>query len=149
MFFSKIWLFLLTLVAAISITVVLLLPRPAARVHALGEQQRLAVGCGVVNILLADNARRRLDFTRRFARHPELVAALYAASGTDQLDEKRMSSTREIGNRLLSSAKGSATRRSSAIWRRGGRSSTTRWPAWCATICGCSTTRSTWWRRRR
>jgi hypothetical protein len=108
MFFSKIWLFLLTLVAALAITIALLLPRPAERAHVLGEQQRLAVGCGVVNVLLTDNARRRVDFARRFSRHPELAAALAAASSADQIDEKRASSTREIGNRLLSSAKGDA-----------------------------------------
>lgn len=108
MFFTKIWMFLLTLVATIAVTVALLLPRPAERAHVLGEQQRLAVGCGVVNVLLADNARRRVDFTRRFSRHPELTAALAAASNSDQLDERRSSSTREIGNRLIESAKGDA-----------------------------------------
>lgn len=108
MFFTKIWMFLLTLVATIAITVALLLPRPAERSHVLGEQQRLAVGCGVVNVLLADNARRRVDFTRRFSRHPELAAALASASNSDQIDEKRNASTREIGNRLIESAKGDA-----------------------------------------
>jgi hypothetical protein len=108
MFFSKIWLFLLTLIAAVAVTVALLLPRPAERAHVLGEQQRLAVGCGVVNVLLADNARRRVDFTRRFSRSPELANALYAASNADQLDEKRMASAREIGNRLIGLAKGDA-----------------------------------------
>lgn len=108
MFFSKIWLFLLTLVAGIAVTIALLLPRPAERAHVVGEQQRLAVGCGVVNILLTDNARRRVDFTRRFSRHPELAAALAGASSADQIDDKRASSTREIANRLLSSAKGDA-----------------------------------------
>ncbi|MBK7534422.1 MAG: methyl-accepting chemotaxis protein [Myxococcales bacterium] len=108
MFFSKIWLFLLTLVAAIAVTVALLLPRPAERAHVMEEQQRLAVGCGVVNILLGDNARRRVDFARRFGRAPELVNALATASGVDALDDKRNASTREIGNRLLASAKGEA-----------------------------------------
>jgi hypothetical protein len=108
MFFSKIWLFLLTLVAVAAITVALLLPRPAERAHVLGEQQRLAVGCGVVNVLLADNARRRVDFTRRFARHPELASALYSASGAEQIDERRAASVREIGNRLIGLAKGDA-----------------------------------------
>ncbi len=108
MFFSKIWLFLLTLIAAVAITLALLLPRPAERAHVLGEQQRLAVGCGVVNVLLADNARRRVDFARRFSRSPELASALYSASGADQLDERRMTSAREIGNRLIGQAKGDA-----------------------------------------
>ncbi|HRC57961.1 MAG TPA: hypothetical protein PKU97_18675, partial [Kofleriaceae bacterium] len=108
MFFSKIWLFLLTLVAAIAVTVALLLPRPAERAHVMEEQQRLAVGCGVVNILLGDNARRRVDFARRFGRAPELVNALATASGVETLDDKRNASTREIGNRLLASAKGEA-----------------------------------------
>ena len=86
----------------------MLLPRPAERAHVLGEQQRLAVGCGVVNVLLADNAKRRVDFTRRFARHPELANALYAASNAEQIDERRAASVREIGNRLIGLAKGDA-----------------------------------------
>ncbi len=108
MFFSKIWLFLLTLIAGVAVTVAMLLPRPAERAHVLGEQQRLAVGCGVVNVLLADNAKRRVDFTRRFARHPELANALYAASNAEQIDERRAASVREIGNRLIGLAKGDA-----------------------------------------
>lgn len=108
MFFSKIWLFLLTLIAGVAVTIAMLLPRPAERAHVLGEQQRLAVGCGVVNVLLADNAKRRVDFTRRFARHPELANALYAASGAEQIDERRAASVREIGNRLIGLAKGDA-----------------------------------------
>lgn len=108
MFFTKIWMFLLTLAATLAVTVALLLPRPAERAHVLGEQQRLAVGCGVVNVLLADNARRRVDFARRFSRHPELAAALAGASNSDQIDDKRAASAREIGNRLIGSAKGDA-----------------------------------------
>lgn len=110
MFFSKIWLFLLTLAAALALTTALLLPRPSQRAHELGEQQRLAVGCGVVNLLLADNARSRVESVRRLMRAPELASVLAAASAAESIDERRNASAREVGNRLMASAsaKGSA-----------------------------------------
>lgn len=110
MFFSKIWLFLLTLAAALALTTALLLPRPSQRAHELGEQQRLAVGCGVVNLLLADNARSRVESVRRLMRAPELAAVLAAASAADTIDARRNAAAREVGNRLMASAsaKGSA-----------------------------------------
>lgn len=110
MFFSKIWLFLLTLAAALALTTALLLPRPSQRAHELGEQQRLAVGCGVVNLLLADNARSRVESVRRLMRAPELASVLAAASASEAIDERRNASAREVGNRLMASAsaKGSA-----------------------------------------
>lgn len=110
MFFSKIWLFLLTLAAALAVTTALLLPRPSQRAHEQGEQQRLAVGCGVVNLLLADNARSRVDSVRRLMRASELAAVLAAASASDTIDARRNAAAREVGNRLMASAsaKGSA-----------------------------------------
>ena len=60
-FWSKIWLFLLALVAAAAATVALLLPRPAQRTLVRGEVNRLQPACSVIHILLADDARHRID----------------------------------------------------------------------------------------
>lgn len=90
MFLSKIWFFLVALAGAIALTIALVMPRPAQRTLVAEEQQRLVVACGVVDILLGDDARNRVDLAGQFARTPEIVAALETASGQDKLDEARM-----------------------------------------------------------
>lgn len=105
MFFSKIWFFLVALVAAIALTIALVMPRPAARAVIGEEQHRLVVACGVVNILLADEARNRVDVTGTFARAPEVVSALGSASSADKLDETRMKNVRQSGAKLIEAMK--------------------------------------------
>jgi hypothetical protein len=68
MFWSKIWLFLLAAVAAIAITIALLLPRPAQRARIDDDRQRLVVACDVVNIQLKSAARSQIDVASAFAR---------------------------------------------------------------------------------
>ncbi|HEX3482158.1 MAG TPA: hypothetical protein VHT91_44390, partial [Kofleriaceae bacterium] len=87
MFWSKIWLFLLALVAAAAVTAALLVPRPAQRALVRGEVNRLQTACSVIHILLADDARNRVDLAGAFARSPEVMNALDAASGVERLDE--------------------------------------------------------------
>src|SRR5690606_25822979 len=86
-FLSKIWFFLIALAAAVAITVALVMPRPAQRAAVVEQHDRLAVACGVVNILLSDDARNRVELASSFARTPEIVAALEAASNVERLDE--------------------------------------------------------------
>ncbi len=107
MFLSKIWFFLVALAAAVALTVALVLPRPAQRSTVQLEQQRLVVACGVIDILLGDDARNRVDLTGAFSRTPEIVAALEAASGTEKLDEARMKAVRDIGNNVMKTIQGS------------------------------------------
>lgn len=106
MFLAKIWFFLVSLVAAVALTIALVLPRPAQRVLADEEQQRLVVACGVVDILLGDDARNRVELAGAFARTQEIVNALEAASGANSIDEARMKQVREVGETVMKTIQG-------------------------------------------
>src|SRR3954471_24347145 len=106
MFLSKIWVFLVTLAGAIALTIALTLPRPAQRTLVNEEQNRLSVACGVIGILLADDARNRVELTGSFSRAPEVVSALESASNADRLDENRMKQVRDIGENLMKGIQG-------------------------------------------
>lgn len=107
MFWSKIWFFVVALAAAVAVTVALLLPRPAERALVRGEASRLQTACGVIHILLADDARNRVELAGAFARSPEIMAALEAASATEALDEGRMKQVRGIGASVMQAIQGS------------------------------------------
>lgn len=106
MFLSKIWFFLITLAAAVALTIALVMPRPAQRQAAAVEQERLAVACGVVDILLSDDARNRVELAGAFSRAPEVVAALESAGGADKLDEARMKQVRDVGEKVMKGISG-------------------------------------------
>lgn len=106
MFLSKIWFFLVALAGAIALTIALVMPRPAQRTLVAEEQQRLVVACGVVDILLGDDARNRVELAGQFARTPEIVGALEAASGQDKLDEARMKTVRDVGEKVMNTIQG-------------------------------------------
>lgn len=106
MFLSKIWFFLVCFLAAVALTVALVMPRPAQRTLIAEEQQRLVVACGVVDILLGDDARNRVELAGQFARTPEIVNALEAASGQDKLDEARMKTVRDVGEKVMNTIQG-------------------------------------------
>ncbi|NVB77590.1 MAG: hypothetical protein HOV81_04265, partial [Kofleriaceae bacterium] len=106
MFLSKIWFFLIALAAAIALTIALVMPRPAQRQLVNEEHNRLAVACGVVNILLSDDAHTRVGLAGKFARAQEVVAALEQASSTDKLDETRMKQVRDVGEKLMKGVSG-------------------------------------------
>jgi hypothetical protein len=105
-FLSKIWFFLIALAAAIAITVALVMPRPAQRAAVDEQRNRLAVACGVVNILLSDDARNRVDLAATFARAPEIIAALESASGSDRLEDSRMKGVRDVGEKIMKGIEG-------------------------------------------
>jgi hypothetical protein len=100
-FWSKIWLFLIALAAAVALTVALVLPRPAQRALSRGEANRLQTACGVIHILLADDARNRVDLAGAFARAPEIMSALESASSAERLDEARMKQVRDVGDSVM------------------------------------------------
>ena len=106
MFWSKIWFFLIALAAAVALTVALVLPRPAQRTLVRGEATRLATACSVIHILLADDARNRVELAGLFARSPEIVNALDAASGADRIEEARMKQVRDVGDTVMKNIKG-------------------------------------------
>jgi hypothetical protein len=105
-FLSKIWFFLIALAAAIALTIALVMPRPAQRQAAADEQNRLAVACGVVNILLTDDARNRVELASSFSRAPEIVGALEAAGNADRLDETRMKQVRDTAEKVMKGISG-------------------------------------------
>jgi hypothetical protein len=105
-FWSKIWFFLIALVAAVGLTIALVLPRPAQRSLARAEAERLQTACSVIRILLADDARNRVDLAGAFARSPEIMNALEAASGVDRLDEGRMKQVRDVGETVMKAIQG-------------------------------------------
>ncbi|MBS1124873.1 MAG: hypothetical protein H6Q90_7101, partial [Deltaproteobacteria bacterium] len=107
MFLSKIWLFLVALAAAVALTIALVLPQPSSRALAKEEQQRLIVACTVVDVLLGDDARNRVDLASSFARTPEIVTALEQASGVDRVDEARMKAVRDVGESVMKTIQGS------------------------------------------
>ncbi|MDB4956216.1 MAG: hypothetical protein JWO36_3785, partial [Myxococcales bacterium] len=119
MFLSKIWVFLVTLAGAIALTIALTLPRPAQRTLVNEEQNRLAVACGVVDILLADDARNRVELAGSFSRAPEVVGALEAASNLNSIDESRMKQVRSIGENLMKGIQGRKPDFAMLIDRRG------------------------------
>jgi hypothetical protein len=97
MYFSKIWLFLVTLAGAVALTIALVMPRPAQRARQQSEQQRLVLACSVVDILLRDNAVQRVDnVAAPFARDLELVNALAQASDAPTIDEPRARSVGQL-----------------------------------------------------
>jgi hypothetical protein len=105
-FWSKIWFFLVALAGAVALTVALVLPRPAQRSLVRGEANRLQTACGVIHILLADDARNRVELAGAFARAPEIMAALESASGTERLDEARMKQVRDVGDTVMKAIQG-------------------------------------------
>jgi len=105
-FLSKIWFFLIALAAAVAMTIALVMPRPAQRQALVETHNRLSVACGLVNILLTDDARNRVELAGSFSRAPEIVSALESAGGADKLDEARMKQVRDIGEKIMSGISG-------------------------------------------
>jgi hypothetical protein len=104
-FWSKIWFFIVAIAGAIALTIALVLPRPAVRAMETEEQRRLTVACSVVNILLTDDARKRVDLAGLFARSQEIVTIVDEA-GTGALDEARMKGARAKAEAVMKGIKG-------------------------------------------
>ena len=121
MFWSKIWFFIVALAGAVALTIALTIPKPAERTVAPAEQTRIGVACSVIDILLADDARNRVEVTGAFARSQEVVNALEAASGVDKLekDEARMKSVRDIGETIMKGIQGRKPDFAMLVDRRG------------------------------
>jgi hypothetical protein len=105
-FWSKIWFFFVAVVGALALTIALVLPRPPARAMVTEEQRRLTVACGVIGILLSDDARKRVDLAGSFARSEDIIKALDAASSADRLDEPRMKTVRSTAENVMKGIKG-------------------------------------------
>lgn len=68
MFFSKIWLFLVGVLALVVIALAIALPRPAHRVMTARQDRALRRSCSAANIILRDNARWRVQLAGELAR---------------------------------------------------------------------------------
>ena len=106
MFWSKIWFFVIALVAAVALTIALVLPRPAQRTLVSAEANRLQTACGVIHILLTDDARNRVELAGAFARSPEIMNALESASASERIDDARMKQVRDIGDTVMKTIQG-------------------------------------------
>src|SRR5688572_4729705 len=82
------------------------MPRPAQRALVAEEHRRLKVACGVIDILLTDDARNRVELAGSFARTQDVVGALDAASGADKLDDTRMKQVRGVGENVMKEIQG-------------------------------------------
>ncbi|HET9623038.1 MAG TPA: hypothetical protein VFP84_16815 [Kofleriaceae bacterium] len=107
MFWSKIWFFLVALAGAVALTLALVMPRPAERALVGAEANRLQTACSVIHILLADDARNRVELAGAFARDADIMNALDAASTADKLDEARMKQVRDLGDTVMKKIQGS------------------------------------------
>jgi hypothetical protein len=105
-FWSKIWFFLVAVAAAVAMTIALVMPRPAQRALATEEHRRLTVACGVISILLTDDARGRTDLAGSFARRDEIVSALEGASNAATIDEARSKALRATAKTVIETIKG-------------------------------------------
>ena len=68
MFWSKLWFFVVSVIAALAITIALVMPRPAERVSREEEGKRLRRACSAANIVMRDNARARIQLASEFSR---------------------------------------------------------------------------------
>jgi hypothetical protein len=105
-FWSKIWFFVVAVAAAVAMTIALVMPRPAQRALATEEHRRLTVACGVISILLTDDARGRVDLAGSFARRDEVVNALESASNAATIDEARSKGLRATAKTVIETIKG-------------------------------------------
>ncbi|HKE18987.1 MAG TPA: MXAN_5187 family protein [Kofleriaceae bacterium] len=80
MFWSKIWFFLVAVVAGVTLTLALVMPRPAERATVVAETKRLAHACSVTEILLRDFAQSRIQLAGETARVQGVDRALVEAT---------------------------------------------------------------------
>lgn len=116
MFLSKIWFFLVAVVAALAITVALVMPRPAERASLQQEAKGIRTACLVTNILLRDSARARMQLTSEFAQAvrqlPLSKTIADASKGEIVSAEANAAGRKELAN-LLDSVSGT---KPSFIW---------------------------------
>jgi hypothetical protein len=85
MFWSKIWFFLVAVVAAVALTLALLMPRPAERAAVSSDKKRLARACSVTEILLRDFARSRLQLASDTARAESGLDSVLAGASKGEI----------------------------------------------------------------
>ena len=101
MFWSKIWFFLVAAIAAVALTLALLMPRPAERHTVTLEKKRLVRACTVTEILMRDFARTRIQLASDTARADTgLDDVLHSASRGDIVSGESYAAAKKILNQL-------------------------------------------------
>ena len=85
MFWSKIWFFLVSAVAAVALTLAMVMPRPAERATVNTEQKQLRAACSVAGILMRDFARTRVQLAADTARDESGLDAVLATSSKGEI----------------------------------------------------------------
>jgi hypothetical protein len=96
MFWSKIWFFLVAVVAGVTLALALVMPRPAERANVLAETGRLSRACVITEILLRDFAQSRIQLAGQTARVQGLDVALVDASRGDVVSGAAHSTVKRI-----------------------------------------------------
>ncbi len=109
MFLSKIWFFLITIVAVVAITIALIMPKPAERAGRVHEDDSLRTACRVTNVILSGNARAQIQLASEFsqaARQLKLARTLFEASKGEIVSGQANATVRKELIKLVESATG-------------------------------------------
>jgi hypothetical protein len=96
MFWSKIWFFLVAVVAGVTLTLALVMPRPAERATEVSETNRLARACVITEILLRDFAQSRIQLAGQTARVQGLDSVLLESSRGESVTGSTYSTAKKI-----------------------------------------------------
>jgi Double sensory domain of two-component sensor kinase len=96
MFWSKIWFFLVAVVAGVTLTLALVMPRPAERATVVAETKRLAHACSITEILLRDFAQSRIQLAGETARVQGVDRVLADASKGEAVSGDAYSTAKKI-----------------------------------------------------
>ena len=103
MFLSKIWFVIVAVLAAVAVTIALVVPRPAQRDVAAAEKQRLQRSCEVARILMKDNAWSRVQLANQFsaAMRQQLSKTLRSASSASKITAEYNATARRFLKQLV------------------------------------------------
>jgi hypothetical protein len=126
-FLSKLWFFVIAVVAGTAVAIALSMPRPAERATVATEAVRLRRACGVATILLTQNARDRVDLAANFARADapagsprlKLDDILYNASNGQIVSDDAHKTAKSALNYLVDSVSGKKPNFVIAVNRQG------------------------------
>ena len=96
MFWSKIWFFLVAVVAGVTLTLALVMPRPAERATVVAETKRLAHACSITEILLRDFAQSRIQLAGETARVQGVDRVLLESSKGESVSAAAYSTAKKI-----------------------------------------------------
>lgn len=108
MFLSKIWFFLVAVLAVAALTIALVMPRPAQRATFKAEDVTVKRACGIASVLLQQNARQRIDLAANYAAGRDrlrLDSVLHNASKSDQINDLAHRTAKSVLTSLIDEAK--------------------------------------------